>query len=65
LLVRYGELDEKASQIGTNIDAQNAQDRMNALQDKWNGTLAKLTRQNLTKFREWQAWYNKNKDKPW
>ena len=65
LLVRYGELDEKASQIGTNIEAQNAQDRLSALQDKWNGTLAKLTRQNLTKLREWQAWYNKNKDKPW
>jgi hypothetical protein len=65
LLVRYGELDEKASQIGTNIEAQNAQDRLAALQEKWNGTLAKLTRQNHTKLREWQVWYNKNKDKAW
>jgi hypothetical protein len=65
LLVRYGELDEKASQIGTNIEAQNAQDRLAALQEKWNSTLAKLTRQNHSKLRDWQAWHQKNKDKPW
>jgi hypothetical protein len=65
LLIKYGELSELASQIGTNIDAQNAQDRLAALTDKWNTTLGKLTRQNITKFREWQAWYNKNKGQPW
>lgn len=66
LLVRYGELAELASQMGSsNIEAQNAQDRLAALQDKWNTTLAKLTRQNFTKFREWQAWYNKNKGEAW
>lgn len=65
LLRKYGELDEKASQIGTNIDAQNAKDQLSALQDKWNTALGKLTRQNITTFREWQAWYNKNKGHPW
>lgn len=65
LLVKYGELDEKASQIGTNLEAQNALDRLSALQDKWNTTLARLTRQNLTKFREWQSWFNKHKGQPW
>lgn len=65
LLKNYGELAEKASQLGTNIDAQNAQDRLAAVQEKWNATLAKLTRQNFTSFREWQAWHNKNKGLPW
>lgn len=65
LLTKYGELSEQASQLGTNIQAQNAQDRLATLQDKWNSTLAKLTRQNFTKFREWQAWYQKHKGLPW
>lgn len=60
-----GSLEEKASQIGTNIDGQNAKDRLAALGDRWNGTLAKLTKQNFTTFREWQAWHNKNKTLPW
>src|SRR5690606_25603764 len=46
LLIRYGELAQLASEMGSsNIEAQNAQDRLAALQDKWNTTLAKLTRQ--------------------
>lgn len=65
LLRKYGELDEKASQIGTNIDAQNAKDQLSALQDKWNTALGKLTKQNFTTFREWQTWYNKNKGQAW
>lgn len=66
LLVTYGELAELASQMGSsNIAAQNAQDRLAALSDKWNTALAKLTRQNFSTFREWQAWYNKNKGQPW
>lgn len=65
LIVKYGELAEKASQIGSNIEAQNAQNRLAAIQDKWNATLAKLTGQTLGTFREWQEWYNKNKGKPW
>ena len=65
LLIKYGELYEQASQLGTNILAQNAQDRLATLQDKWNGTLAKLTRQNFTKFPEWQTWYQKHKSQAW
>lgn len=66
LLIRYGELAELASQLGSsNIEAQNAQDRLAALQDKWNSTLSKLTGQNFTKFGDWQTWYNKHKNQPW
>lgn len=65
LLKNRGELEEKASQQGTNIDAQNATNRLAAISDKWNSTLAKLTKQNFTTFREWQVWYNKNKSLPW
>ena len=66
LLIRYGELAELASQLGSsNIEAQNAQSRLAALSDKWNTTLAKLTRQNFNTFREWQAWFNKNRGQPW
>lgn len=66
MLIRYGELAELASQMGSsNIEAQNAQDRLAALSDKWNTALAKLTRQNFTTFRDWQSWYNKNRTQPW
>lgn len=66
LLITYGELAELASQMGSsNIAAQNAQDRLAALSDKWNSTLAKLTRQNFSTFRDWQAWFNKNKGATW
>ena len=66
LLVTYGELSELASQMGSaNVAAQNAQDRLAALKDKWNDALAKLTRQNFATFSEWQKWFNKNKNVPW
>lgn len=65
LMVRYGELAELASQLGTNVEAQNAQDRLAAIQDKWNATLGKLTRQSYGTFREWQTWYNKHKNQAW
>lgn len=65
LIKGRGELEEKASQIGTNIEAGNAKDRLAALGDKWNTTLSKLTKQNFTTFREWQTWHNKNKSLPW
>lgn len=65
LLVKYGELAEKASQPGSNIQGQNAQDRLAALADKWNTTLARLTGQNFTSFRDWQAWHQKAKSQPW
>lgn len=66
LLIRYGELAELASQIGSsNIEAQNARDRLATLSDKWNTTLGKMTRQNFTTFRDWQTWFNNNKGKAW
>lgn len=64
LLIRYGELAELASQT-SNVEAQNAQDRLAALSDKWNTALSRLTRQNFTSFRDWQAWHNKNRTQPW
>ncbi len=65
LLITYGSLAEIASQLGTNIEAQNAQRRLAALSGKWNDTLRKLTKQDFDAFREWQDWYNDNKNKPW
>jgi len=65
LLVTFGSLSERASQGGTSIDAQNAKDRLAALSGKWIATLKKLTGQDFDTFREWQAWYNKNKGKKW
>ncbi|HEB53667.1 MAG TPA: hypothetical protein ENI87_10485 [bacterium] len=65
LLVRYGSVSEKASLIGTNIEAQNAKDRLAAITEPWNDTLKKLTRQQFDSFREWQSWHNKNKHKKW
>ncbi|MFN9304526.1 MAG: hypothetical protein ACK6DT_00470 [Planctomycetota bacterium] len=65
LLVKYGSLSEMASNLGTNIEAQNAQERLAAIKGKWNATLGKLTKQNFDTFRDWQTWHNKNKDKPW
>ncbi|HEU4420367.1 MAG TPA: hypothetical protein VFT55_15625 [Planctomycetota bacterium] len=65
-MITYGELSEKAGQLGSqNIEAQNAQNRLAALRDKWNTTIGKLTRQSFATFREWQDWYNKNKAQPW
>lgn len=65
LLRKYGELHEKSSQIGTNMEAQNANDRLAAIKDKWDTTLSRLTRQTFKTFREWQDWYNKKKGAAW
>ena len=65
LLAKYGALDEKASQMGTNIDAQNAANTLAAIQDKWHATLSRLTKQNFTTFRDWQTWHNKNRNAAW
>ena len=63
LLIRYGEVHGKAeSSIDTgNVEAQNARDRLSTIQDKWNDTLSKLTRQDFRSFPEWQSWWNDNK----
>jgi hypothetical protein len=65
LLVTFGALSEQASLGGTSIDSQNARDRLAALSGKWVDTLKKLTRQNFDTFREWQVWYQKNKNEKW
>lgn len=65
LLRKYGSLSEMASNLGTNIEAQNAQERVSAIKDKWHTSMGKLTKQSFTTFRDWQAWYNKNKGLPW
>lgn len=65
LLKRFGSLSEEASQGGTSIDSQNARDRLAAISGKWVSTLKKLSRQNFDTFREWQTWYQKNKNKKW
>ena len=66
LLIRWGDLAEKASQSGAgNTQAQIASDTLAAVSDKWNTTLAKVTRQNFRKFADWQNWYQKNKNLPW
>ena len=66
LLIRWGELAELASQMGSsNVQAQNAQDRLAALTDKWNTALSRLTGQSFTSFRDWQDWHNKNRGTPW
>ncbi|MCR9248226.1 MAG: hypothetical protein NXI31_24615 [bacterium] len=66
LIKRWGELEELASQLGTgHIQAQNAKNTLSSIGGKWNETFAKLTRQNHTRFLDWQKWYNKNKGKKW
>ena len=65
LLVPFGSMSERASLGGTSIDAQNAKDRLAAISGKWVATLKKLTKQNFDTFREWQAWYQKNKNEKW
>ena len=66
LLIIWGSLAEKASQMGSgNMEAQTASDTLAAISDKWNTTLAKLTKQNFRKHADWQAWNNKNKNLPW
>ena len=65
LLITFGALSERASQGGTSIDGQNAKDRLAAISGKWVATLKKLTKQDFDTFREWQTWYQKNKNKKW
>ena len=56
----------QAADLGTsNTESQNARDRLAALESKWNDTFARLTKQNFRKYRDWQVWHNKEKNKPW
>ena len=54
-----------ASQLGANVEAQNARDRLAAISGPWNETMKALTGQDFDTFRKWQAWYNKNKNGKW
>ncbi|MFT7535263.1 MAG: hypothetical protein ACI85K_001214 [Hyphomicrobiaceae bacterium] len=65
LLKRFGSLSEEASQGGTSVDSQNARDRLAAISGKWVATLKKLSGQNFDSFRDWQSWFQKNKNKKW
>ena len=65
LLIRFGELSEQASVAGTSVEAQNAKDRLASVSGKWIGTLKKMTGQKFDTFRDWQVWYQKNKNKKW
>jgi len=40
-------------------------DRLAAIQDPWNQTLTKLTKQRIRKPSDWVSWYNDNKHKHW
>ena len=66
LLVTYGELSQKAGELGSsNVEAQNARDRLAAITKDWNDTLGKLTGQAFDKFLDWLSWYNKHKGESW
>lgn len=66
MIKKWGALAEKAGQLGSgNTEAQTARNTLAAITGKWNDTLARLTRQNHTKFIDWQSWHNKNKSKDW
>ena len=65
MIIKWGSLSEMASQLGANVEAQNAKDRLAAISGPWNDTMKALTGQDFDTFRKWQAWYNKNKNKKW
>ena len=65
LIIKWGSLKEAASQLGTNVIAQNARDRLAAVDGPWNDTMKGLTGQDFDTFIKWQAWYNKHKNDKW
>lgn len=65
MIIKWGSLSEMGSQLGANVEAQNAKDRLAAISGPWNDTMKALTGQDFDTFRKWQAWYNKNKNKKW
>lgn len=65
MIIKWGSLSEMASQLGANVEAQNARDRLAAISGPWNETMKALTGQDFDTFRKWQAWYNKNKNGKW
>jgi len=65
MIIKWGSLAEMGSQLGANVEAQNAKDRLSAIDGPWNETMKALTGQDFDKFLKWQAWYNKNKNGKW
>ncbi|MCR9244185.1 MAG: HEAT repeat domain-containing protein [bacterium] len=67
LLRSWGSLQSDASRLQSNdpanpVDFQrdNAIRTLQAIRDKWIGTLSRLTGQSLTRYEDWQRWQNKN-----
>ena len=65
MIIKWGSLSEMGSQLGANVEAQNAKDRLAAISGPWNDTMKALTGQDFDTFRKWQGWYNKNKNGKW
>ncbi|MEC8253181.1 MAG: hypothetical protein VX044_08220 [Planctomycetota bacterium] len=65
MIIKWGSLSEMGSQLGANVEAQNAKDRLAAISGPWNDTMKALTGQDFDTFRSWQSWYNKNKNGKW
>lgn len=65
MIIKWGSLSEMASQLGANVEAQNAKDRLAAISGPWTESMKALTGQDFDTFRKWQTWYNKNKNGKW
>ena len=65
MIIKWGSLAEAGSQLGANVEAQNAKYRLSTISGPWNDTLKALTGQNFDTFQKWQSWYNKNKNSKW
>lgn len=63
-------LNSVSNQADASVDPNDAQakasrDTRAVILDPWCETLGKLTRQQFRTAREWEHWYNKNKDSDW
>ena len=65
MIIKWGSLAEMGSQLGANVEAQNAKYRLSTISGPWNDTMKALTGQNFDTFQKWQSWYNKNKNAKW
>lgn len=69
LLVRWGELESKASVpdnnnpgAPVNFGPQNARATISKVRTRWQATISTLTGQNHRAYEDWQRWLNKNPD---
>ena len=67
ILILYGGLDTKARDphvvrggLPQDFGRQNARERMEAVQPRWNATLSKLTGQDIRGYKDWNEWQKKN-----